>query len=82
MNNNLNKFLSNLFSQKNEKDIYVTFFLQSNIIQGNLVNISPDYSIVEIKNIVQNGKYSESIMEFASENFVGWGAKITEKKQV
>lgn len=79
MNKDLKTFLENLYKQMKEKDIYVTFFLQSNIIQGNLANISPDYSIVEIKNIVQNGRYSESTMEFVSENFIGWGAKITER---
>jgi hypothetical protein len=81
MNQALNAFLKDLYSNKKKaKQIYVELLVQSNIISGNLVDISNDLETITLSDIHRNDKYLNTTLTILTANILGWNAKISDKE--
>ena len=81
MHQALDAFLKDLESNKKKgKQIYVELLVQSNIISGNLVDISNDFETITVSDIHRNDKYLNTTLTILSANILGWNAKISDKE--
>ncbi len=79
MNQALSAFLKDRYTEmKNGKHIYMEVLVQSNIISGNLADISTDLETITLTDIHRNDKYLNTTLTILSENILGWHAKVSE----
>lgn len=77
MNKALSAFLEETSTgMKKGKQIYLELLVLSNIISGNLVEISNDLETITLSDIHRNDKYLNTTLTILSEHILGWHAKV------
>jgi len=79
MNQVLEAFLTDLDRKKNKgKQVYVELLVLSNILSGNLVEISSDLETITLSDLHRNDKYLNITLTILTENIFGWNAKVSD----